>query len=95
MALLTGIVTAVTLILAAVIDAKRGPFQARDPAAVTIGMTIIVSGILAFVGAVFGVVGLFQPNRRTLFPILGIVFNLLIVAGIGAVVALGVALGRR
>ena len=95
MALLTGTVTVATMIVAAIMGAQKGPLQGRDPAAVTIGLTIIGSGILSLVGAVLGVVGLFQPDRRTFFAILGIVFNLLVVVGICADVALGLAIGRH
>jgi hypothetical protein len=65
----------------------------------TLGRFIVVAGLMflfvvtALIGAVLGLVGLFQKRRRKLFPILGLAFNSLLVLSIFLVLLIGIFLG--
>lgn len=49
----------------------------------------IMSGFVAnIVGAVLGISGLFQKNRKKVFPVLGLIFNLAAVIGFGILIAI-------
>ncbi|WP_199615662.1 hypothetical protein [Paenibacillus alkalitolerans] len=60
-------------------------------AAAGFGMFIFV--ILSFVGAILGIVGLFQKDRAKLFSILGTVFNSLIVGVFAVLFVIGLIAG--
>lgn len=70
-------------------EAMGGDFAAI--AAASLGMFVFV--ILAFVGAILGIVGLFQKDRAKLFAILGTVFNGLIVGVFAALFVIGIIIG--
>lgn len=42
----------------------------------SIGLVMMLMWLLLFVGTVLGLVGLFEKNRRKVFPALGVAFNL-------------------
>jgi hypothetical protein len=54
-----------------------------------IGLAFFAVVGLALVGAILGVAGLFQRDRRSLFALLGLVFNGLIVAGLIGLIVIG------
>jgi hypothetical protein len=73
----------------AAINPENPSFAALGPAiAASFGM--IISVVLSFVGAILGIVALFQKERAKLFSILGTVFNSLIVFGLIALFLIGI-----
>lgn len=58
-----------------------------------LGLSIMLLIFAALVGALLGMAGLFQKQRRKLFSVLGLVFNALIVFGFLLLLIAGVLLG--
>jgi hypothetical protein len=67
------------------------PLSDDAPATMAIGLATILCSLLALVGLVLGIAGLFQSGRAKLLPWLGVIFNLLVVLVFGSLVALGIA----
>lgn len=58
-----------------------------------VGLLIIGSIGLSFIGLILGIIGVFIKNRKKVFSIIGIVLNGLLVVGSLFLVIIGVALG--
>jgi len=92
--LVAGLAMMIVLIVAGVLGASSGgALDQNDPTTMMIGFGVICDCMLFVVGAVLGIVGLFQGDRKRIFAVLGLIFNLLLVLGVGALVAIGLALG--
>lgn len=70
-----------------------GGVDEDSPEAMMVGLGIILSALLAVLGAVLGIVGCTLPNRNKIFAILGTVFNALVVLGLLGLMVLGLAVG--
>jgi len=79
-------------ILAAVAIGAGGPIPENDPRNMSIGCAAIGGLALAVFGLVLGFVGLGQ-NNGTVFAILGIVLNGLILLGVVGLMCIGIAAG--
>lgn len=71
------------------------PFAGNMAGVVAAAFGMIFFVILAFIGAVLGAIGLFQKEGTKLFPVLGTVFNTLVVGGVLILTALVIATGNR
>lgn len=58
-------------------------------AAAVVGCGMMVGGTIAFIGVILGMIGLFLPNRRRLWPILGVCTNGVLVLGVILLLLLG------
>jgi hypothetical protein len=58
-------------------------------AVVVFGLCMFSSPVLSLVGLGLGIAGVFQKDKRKIFPVLGIVFSSLLLCGSGSVVLLG------
>ncbi|MSU77987.1 MAG: hypothetical protein EXS16_07810 [Gemmataceae bacterium] len=65
----------------------------NDPRMVTAGLMFLGGIGSALVGLILGILGSMQPNTSPICAILGIVFNSLILLGVGGMVCMGVAIG--
>ncbi len=78
-----------------------GVLAANDPAAVQenqgliilIGLAVMAMGGLSFIGLALGIAGLFWPERLRLMAILGVLFNFLVITGIGGLMVIGMIAG--
>lgn len=61
----------------------------KSPEAIAIGLAFIAALVISLIGAALGIGGLFQPNRKLLFAILGVCLNVLIVLGVIGLIVLG------
>jgi hypothetical protein len=69
-----------------------GGMQDTSPVAIMIGMAMLLIAGLLVVGLGLGIGGLFQPDRRKVFAVLGAVFNGLVLLGGVTLVAIGLAM---
>lgn len=58
-----------------------------------IGCGVLLAMFGSLIGAGLGIGGCFQSNRKTIFAILGLVFNGMILLGIGLLMVIGIAMG--
>jgi hypothetical protein len=72
---------------------QNGQVNDNDPAMVALGLGILASCGFTLIGLVLGAVGCFQPDRNPICAILGSIFNLLILLGVGSLMCLGIVLG--
>jgi hypothetical protein len=79
------------LLFLAVVIAVIGPDLADTNSTMinTLGAFLMLSSLASLVGLGFGYAGLKQINRKKLFSILGVVFNLVIIAGMIALIIYG------
>jgi hypothetical protein len=61
----------------------------EDPTTMLLGVALIAAGMGQFLAFILGAVGLFQPNRKKIFAILGAVFSLLAILAFGGLMVLG------
>ncbi|HZG58483.1 hypothetical protein [Paenibacillus sp.] len=103
------IVSVIGLIGSAAVAGSMAARLAEDPALTSaiesgampegVGGILAATGLMFFfivtalVGAVLGLVGLFQKDRLKLFSILGLVFNAVLVAFVGILLIAGMLLG--
>jgi hypothetical protein len=83
------------LVVAGVMSAQapNGQIDEKSAAAVGLGLVMIGGIIVALIGAGLGIAGVAQKGRKKVFAVLGLVFNGLIVLGVGAIIAIGLAVG--
>lgn len=65
-----------------------------SPLLLTLGMLIIFSLILCLVGIGLGIAGIVKKNRKKLFAVLGLVFNVAFLLGIIILLVVGLSLGN-
>ena len=71
----------------------QGGIDESSAVAVIIGwLAILLIGML-LVGVILGAIGLFQSNRRRIFAVLGLVFNLLVLMMTAGIIWLGMQMG--
>jgi hypothetical protein len=61
-----------------------------SPIAIGAGLILIVSALLAFVGAVLAIVSFFRPNQNRVFPIITVVLSGAFYFLLGALFVIGV-----
>jgi hypothetical protein len=92
--LLSGFAVLCVLVLAGVLAMQAGgDIDEESPEALLVGGALLVSLLVALVGAVLGGVGLAQRHRKKIFAVLGLCFSLLVLLGAAGVLVLGVLVG--
>lgn len=67
-----------------------GGMDENSAAAMVLGLMLMGALLMNVVGAALGLAGVIQKERRKIFAVLGLVFNLLAVVGTGCLMAIGV-----
>jgi len=88
-----GLCLLVSLIAITVLALENPVMPEDNPQVIAAGCGFLTSLFMAAVGGLLGLIGLFQPNRNRLFPILGCLFAVLEVGGFGALLAIGLLFG--
>jgi hypothetical protein len=90
-----GVMIAIVVFLAAVIESRQpGALDALDhdsPGAMALGGAACFAFLLAIIGVGLGIAGVCQRERKTVFAIIGLVLNGLILLGGGCLVLIGIA----
>lgn len=73
---------------------KPGTITPEAPIAIILGLVMLAGLAAAFLGAGLGVGGLFHKNRRRIFAVLGLVFNVMILAAFMGLMAIGLAVKK-
>jgi len=68
-----------------------GGMDVTTPAAAFLGVIVLLAIILALVGAGLGITGLIVKNRKKVFAILGLVFNLVFILVIVVLMVFGLS----
>jgi hypothetical protein len=91
---IVGLGELVLVVIAGVMESSNpGGMDDKDPKVAVLGLLLLGGLFLALVGAILGVVGLFDPNRKKLFAILGLIFNGLILGLVLLLLVIGLAMG--
>ncbi len=88
-----GLGVTVSVVAATVLALQNPALPEDNPQIIAAGCGILASLFLAAVGGLLGLIGLFQPNRNRLFAILGCVFAVLELGGVGALLVIGLLFG--
>jgi hypothetical protein len=92
LSLLSGLFLVIMVVLATALTARNGAeLDEESPEAILIGGAILLSMLVALVGAILGGVALGQRDRKKVFAILGLCFNLLVLIGTLGIIVLGLA----
>jgi hypothetical protein len=87
-----GVMMVILILVAVVIEASQpGAFDAQLPSAMVVGLGFCFAILLAVMGIGLGIAGVCQKHRKTVFAILGLVFNGLIIVGVGCLALIGIA----
>ena len=90
LSLLSGIGLFVLFGVAGYMEAQSpGGMSEDDPTTMLLGVALIAGGLGQFLAFILGAVGLFQPNRKKIFAILGTIFSLLAILAFGGLMVLG------
>ncbi len=84
-----GLGVTVSVVAATVLAIQNPALAEDDPQIIAVGCGILASLPLAMIGGLLGLIGLFQPDRNRLFAILGCIFAVLEVGGVGALLLIG------
>jgi hypothetical protein len=90
MGLIFGLILFVLIGIAGVQEVSNpGGMDENSPFAMVLGLLLLGALLMNLVGAALGLAGVLQKNRRKIFAVLGLVFNLLAVLGTGSLMVLG------
>lgn len=94
MALVMGALEFALVVIAGIIEnSTPGGMDENSPIAILLGLVMIGGLLVNVLGIVFGVVGLFQPNRKKIFALLGVLFGCLVILGFLFIVVIGLTMG--
>lgn len=85
MATILGVISLAALIVAIFFTYRRG-----GDAKVAYGFAGVFATFFSLIGTILGVVSVGDKNNFRLFPVLGLVLNLVVLAGIGGILFWGV-----
>jgi hypothetical protein len=74
---------------------KPGTITPESPLAIIAGLAMLGGLAVTFLGAGLGIGGIFQRNRKRVFAVLGLVFNLMILVAFVGLIALGLAVNAK
>lgn len=87
MSTLLGLISTVSIVTVICLTYIRG-----GEAAVSYGLTGLLAMLMSVAGIILGIVTVLEKDRYRLFPVLGILFNLVALALVILIVCLGVGL---
>jgi len=87
-AIVQGFITAVVVIVAGVLTVKD-PEQTNDMAFMLLGLFVIAGIFVHLTGAGLGIAGVIQGNRKKIFSILGLIFNVASLLAVAALMIIG------
>jgi hypothetical protein len=94
LSILIGTTEFVMIVVAAIIEsASEGGMDEDSVGAIVLGLIVIGGCFLAFVGLILGVAGLFQKDRKKVFPVLGTAFNAMILLAVAGLIIIGLLIG--
>jgi hypothetical protein len=81
------------IVVAGVMEATTpGGVDEQSPQVMLLGLVILAGMLAALVGAVLAIIGLTERNRYKAFPMVGLLFNGLILLGVIALMVIGMAM---
>jgi hypothetical protein len=90
LAILVGMAEFILLIVAGVMEAETpGGLDEDAPASVVLGILLLGGMVMSFVGIALAIGGFIQRERSKVFPILGLVFNGVIILGLIGIIIIG------
>jgi hypothetical protein len=90
LAIASGVTAAALVVIAGVMEVSTpGGMDEESPQAIIIGLGIFGVIGLNMLGIGLGVAGFFQPDRSRIFSVLGLVFNLMVILGLGGLMVIG------
>ena len=93
-AVLAGLMEFALIVAAGVMAAQAGgDLDPESPALIMLGLGILAGFPLCLLGLGLGIGGLAESGRSKVFPVLGMVFNLLVLLGVGGVMVIGMVAG--
>lgn len=88
--LIVGLLLCILVVIAGMITASQPEIVAEESVPmILLGLLVLGGLVVNLVGVGLGIAGLFQQQRKKLFPILGVATNVLIVLGICGLMVLG------
>jgi hypothetical protein len=88
--IIAALITFVLVVMAGVMTARAGgQMDEQSPQAVVVGCSILAAGFLYLIGIGLAIGALFQRNRHKVFPILGLVLNIVFLLGIAGLMVIG------
>jgi hypothetical protein len=91
--LAVGALEFVLIAIAGILEATTpGGIDENSPIAMLLGLVMIGGLLVNLLGMIFGVVGLFQRERKKVFALLGVLFGCLVFVGLLFVIIIGVAM---
>jgi hypothetical protein len=92
LAILSGVLLVVSVVAAGVLATRSGgTLDEKSVAAMAAGLGIILGLVMNLVGTVLGIVALMQRDRKKVFAILGLTFNVLLLLMVGGLMIVGLA----
>ena len=92
-AIVAGMTAFSLIVIAGVMEATTpGGMDEDAPQVILVGLGIFGAVALGMLGAGLGVAGLVQTDRLRTFAVLGLIFNMLVVLGLGGLVVIGLTM---
>ncbi len=91
LSLVSGLGMVVLIVAAVLMESENLPDD--SPQLMLLGFGVIGIGLMELFAAIFGFVALFQPDRKKIFAILGLVFSVGAILLFGGLVILGLMVG--
>jgi len=89
--IIAALIIFVLVVMAGVMAAKEGgKMNEQSPEAAVLGCSILAAGLLYLVGIGLAIGGLCQRNRHRVFPVMGLVLNIVFLLGIAGLMVIGI-----
>jgi hypothetical protein len=89
-ALAAGALEFVLIAIAGILETTTpGSMDENSPLAMLLGVVMFGGLFLVLMGIIFGIVGLFQRDRKRIFALLGVIFGCLVIVGVLFVLVIG------
>lgn len=90
MSMIAALIMFVLVVIAGVMTAKAGgQMDEESPEAIVVGCSILAGCLLYLVGIGLAIGGLCQRNRHKVFPVIGLVLNIVFLLGIAGLMVIG------
>ena len=88
--IIAGLIMFALVVMAGIMTVKAGgQLDEQSPEAVVLGCSILAGSFLYLVGIGLAIGGLCQRNRHKVFPVLGLVLNIVFLLGIAVLMVIG------